>query len=121
MNIKPNIYIVSVYQSNTDCMINTKTHGVVLAELRRKNIPYKELKGEYNRQVEESILLFDENIAKQIAKDFNQECYLYSDSNRYTSLIKPSGEKLTDLGILKTLNNRPNGDYSTDGQYYYTV
>jgi hypothetical protein len=105
-DVKP-ILIFSVYRSNYTSDQNRNVHNTILSGLQLQNIQYKELFGRYNKTLEKSILVLhnehNEEIVKHLCKQFSQDCYLYSDSTRQTTLIYP--DKKEQIGTLKPVSS----------------
>jgi hypothetical protein len=102
MNIKTNILIFSVFQTNTSRELNESRHRDVLARLQRSGVPAIELQGKYNGNEELSILVDGFNHRADVeyfCREFNQECYLESHNDRATSLVFPDGTR-QKLGTL---------------------
>lgn len=102
MNIKNNILIFSVFQKGVSKELNTSRHNDVMARLKRSGVPCIELQGKYNGSEELSILVDGFNHRADVeyfCNEYNQECYLESHSDRFTSLVFPNGTR-QDLGYM---------------------
>lgn len=103
MNIKTSILIASVYKQGVSITENEKQHDLIKGYLDMVSIPYQVIKGKYKGTFEQSFLFQDNEttrrIVSMIVSDYDQECYLYSDSNRLTDLVYPDGKTET-LGQL---------------------
>lgn len=117
MNILPNILIFSVFQKSRDMQLNAATHSRVLMELHRRNLPVMELYGKYDGKEELSILVqgFEHReVVETLCAQFNQECYLESHNDRFTSLVYPDGRR-QHIGKLQGVSKEEaerNGSYS---------
>jgi hypothetical protein len=123
MNHYEPVYIVSpCHSSNTKAENDLAVH-LVSKGLWLFNIPFKLVTGVYNGSEEESFVLLKEQFAINIAREYNQECYLFVDANRFCTLRDKNGKDINHLGILKSSKEKPKGDYTFDSinNLYYTV
>lgn len=108
MNIKPNVLIFSVCQAALPELVNKMAHTQMLSILQNQGMPIMELQGRYNGSNEMSILIqgFEHReTVERICKDFNQECYLESHSDRATFLVYPDGRK-ESIGTLTPVSKQ---------------
>lgn len=128
--LKPEILIFSVFQKDRSNESNLDNHQCIIQRLSQQGIGYKVLDGVYQGETEKSILVVNSPEMRQtvesVCKQFNQECYLKSDSQRNTSLVYPNGTE-AHIGTLKRVSQaeaqKLNG-YSvdtTDGSYWAAV
>lgn len=129
-NIKPQILIFSVFQKNRADFENMDNHQCIIQRLSQLDIGFKVLDGVYQGEAEKSILVVDSpemrRSVESICKQFNQDCYLRSDSERDTYLVYPDGTE-TQIGTLKRVSQseaEKMDGYSidtTDGSFWATV
>ena len=115
MNNRENIYIFSVYTTKQNARQNYINHETVIDNLKSMGISFKELDGVYQKNSEPSILIVGlehETLIQKLCALYQQECYLYSDSNRYTSLVYPNSEShigtltcVSEIEAKKRVNN----------------
>lgn len=106
MNLKPDILIVSVFQTAKTESENQSAHNKVLTVLKSEGIPCIELLGRYNGVNEKSILLEgfeNRRLVERLAKEFNQECYLESHNDRATFLVYQDGTRQS-IGTLTAVS-----------------
>lgn len=126
MKINPNIIIFSVFQLNQCPTINNNNHQLVVKKLTRLSIPFLEVEGVYKNQSELSFLvpMSEAALVEGLCAFYNQESYLISDSNRFTSLVMLPFKELIHLGQLTASEIRPNREAYTYNPktkiYYYT-
>lgn len=124
MKIYPNIIIFSVFQSSKPESTNLANHRLVIDKLHRLNIPFVELEGVYKGQSELSFLvsMSEQALVEGLCAFYNQESYLVSDSNRFTSLVMLPFKELIHLGVLTPSETRPMRDaytYNPKTKFYY--
>lgn len=104
MNIKPEICIFSVYQSNENEEVNFFNHTTVITCLDSKLIPNKVVRGNYKGISELSILVNSKDIEviKRICLTYNQESYLTRHADNTASLTHCQTGKIEPLGVFKT-------------------
>lgn len=124
MLINPNIIIFSVFQSDKCPAINHANHQAIVKKLNRLSIPFVELEGVYKNQSELSFLvpMSEATFVEGLCAFYNQESYLISDSNRFTSLVMLPFKQLIHLGQLVSSETKPNRDaytYNPKTQLYY--
>ena len=96
MNIKSNILIVSAFHKDLPYEVNRANHVKAVRYLKDVGAPHVVLTGKYEGIEEPSILVegFENRVCvEEIAKAFNQECYLESHNDRATFLVFPNGSK----------------------------
>lgn len=113
-HLNPKIIIFSVSHPTNSAKTNeynTRNTWTLLAE---RGIEYKRLWGRFAGIVEESILVSAEHerLVCDLCTNYNQECYLVSESDRYSYLRYPSEDN--NLGYLRAQKTAPNGDYTYD-------
>ena len=128
--IKPEILIFSVFQKDRSNESNLDNHQCIIQRLSQLGIGYKVLDGVYQGETEKSILVVDSPEMRQtvesVCKQFNQDCYLKSDSQRNTSLVYQDGTE-TQIGTLKRVSQdeaQKLDGYSvdpTDGSIWATI
>ena len=108
--------IVSVYKSELSANANMTRHLDLVDSLKKAAIPFKELYGVYNGGKERCVLLVgpgNDLVARSIANEFEQECYLVSDQDRNTKLVFEGGVE-EDIGVFTRI-------HSAEGFNSYTV
>lgn len=106
MNLNQNeaFYIVSVMRKELTPDANSDRHEETKVWLSSLNIPYKVVKGFYKGTSELSFLMVANETTKRVAtilaKDYEQDCYLYSNSDRFTSLVFSDGNGV-NLGTFQ--------------------
>ena len=128
--INQKIIIFSVFQKDRPDFSNQDNHQCIVQRLSQQSIGFKVLDGVYQGETEKSIMVIDTPEMRQtvesICKQFNQECYLTSDSERNTSLVYPDG-KVIQIGTLKRISQSEAeklDGYSvdtTDGSFWAAV
>lgn len=118
---KKEIIIFSVFQKDNPEYHNEDIHQTIKNVFDQNNVGYKELIGVYKGQEEKSLLVtaIHEDKVKELCKQFNQECYLYSDSDRNTFLCYPDN-KVINIGTLKSTTKDiaiTKDSYSYDPEY----
>jgi|CXWL01.1.fsa_nt_gi hypothetical protein len=119
MNLSQNeaFYIVSVMKHDLTSDANIDRHEETKVWLSSLNIPYKVVKGFYKGTSELSFLMVandkTERVARALARDYEQDCYLYSNSDRSTSLVFSDGNGV-NLGTFQRVT-------SSQGLDSYTV
>lgn len=123
----PEVLIFSVFRTDVPDSHNRDCHRVLVNNLKRNSIPFKELKGAYKRVEGLSILVKADQIGKvrDICKHFNQDSYLSLDENRVATLVYHNGtvEKLGQLVSVSEKEALSSDNYSFDPQYenYFIV
>lgn len=104
---KQSILIFSVFQKNRQDYENQDNTQGVLNILDFFNIGHKVLKGVYQGISEDSILVLDtpenRSMVEEFCSQFNQECYLYSDTERDSFLVYPDNS-MVSIGTLKPVS-----------------
>lgn len=104
--ILPEFAIVSVYSSENKESVNQKNHEKVLDGLGYLTVRHKELIGKFEGESEKSIIIFGKRatkLAKMIARNYNQECYLYCDQDRNAELVFTEDGKRENIGTFKEI------------------
>jgi hypothetical protein len=100
MNLKPNILIFSVYQTQLTGATNEANHNRVVERLTNMSVPFTELLGKYNGIAEKQILVADlknEVLVHEFANQYNQESYLRSHNDRFSELIHLKADNGNDF------------------------
>lgn len=126
--LNPEILIFSVFHANRDDASNQDNHQCTVNRLTQLGIGHKVLDGVYKNTSEKSILVLSDRIdlVRVLCKQFNQECYLRSDSDRNTYLVYPDGTE-SHIGTLKRISEsdaKRLDAYSidtTDGSFWAAV
>jgi hypothetical protein len=119
MNLITNeaFYIISVMNKDNSNEQNLIQHEETKVWLSSLNIPYKVVKGVYKGTSELSFLLIANDktlrVATMLARDYDQECFLYSNEKRDTCLVFQDG-KGVNLGTFVRVQ-------SVNGLESYTV
>ena len=123
----PAVLVFSVFRTDVPDSHNRDCHRVLVNNLERNSIPFKELKGAYKGVTEDSILVKADQLenVKSICKQFNQDSFLSLDENRNATLTYHNGtvEKLGQLVAVSEKEALSSDNYSFDPQYenYFIV
>ena len=124
MNLKQNILIFSVYQSDKELSVNLAAHNNLMDYLKRNSYPVSEVQGSYKGIPEKSILVVDfehRSIVEDFVKAYNQESYLESHNDRSSNLIFSDGTKQAIGKLVSVPRDEAlqNDSYSYNDQGYF--
>jgi len=93
MNLNQPIVIISAFKKDLGLVDNIDRHSAMRDILEKWNAPYTVVTGVYEGVRELSFVISVPSLTKLIehaytvlARDFEQDCFLFSDANRFTSL-----------------------------------
>lgn len=116
MNHQTATIIFSVFQQNQPERLNLAYTDGVAGYLKQIGIPNIEAVGHYKGTKEISFIVPAkyESTVRALVADYNQESYLYLDSNNLATLHDPSGKLIQVLGRMTEVKN-------VDGLEAYTT
>lgn len=116
---------VSAFRQDLSRAENEHRHGQMKLLLDISGIKHTEATGKYNGVVEPSVIFNwsskNERAAQKLSSEFNQDCYLVTDANRYGYLVNKNGQFIDMLGKYQVGDDRPSGaDYTeVNGKFLY--
>jgi hypothetical protein len=120
------VIIFSAYQACMPKSFNEGNHEEAKAELRRLNIPYKEVLGCYKGREEKSLVIPESKgkIASVLGKLYNQESLLILDNERGAWFSDVEQSEKTFAGFFvpcskQVIWGEPDAWTLADGQYYH--
>jgi len=97
---------------------NQIRHDEAKVMLSSLGVMFKVVQGFYKGQAELSFLILDSDLGKRAAMmmltEYNQECILYSDGFRSTSLIFPDGTEKVLGTLIRVTNTQGLDSYTID-------
>ena len=118
--MKPTIFILSAEHAERSLRHNTDATAELAELLTDVGLAFGEVEGYYNGHRETSFLVVGagaEHDVCQLARQYNQESYLRSDSDRNTYLVNPDTDVETYIGTLRETTPeqaKRNGAYTFD-------
>lgn len=122
------IIILSAELSTLSEFENTMRTNQLNNSLKSLGVSFKEIQGYYKNTKETSfVVVLDNNTnlktIQGLASHFNQECILFSDSDRVSKLVYPNGNE-TSIGTLKSVSKfeatkHDNYSYCSDLDQYF--
>ena len=130
MNTFQPIYILSAEKTAFTPELNAARTEFLKQHLEALCVPYKRLEGKFKGQLEVSFMIYqtenDLERIERLARDFDQEAYMFSDSNRYTTLHVMKGDTyhVGFAGILRATSKEyaeKQAGHTFDGENYYIL
>lgn len=130
VNLHPPTIIFSVSRHDRTLYDNNLRSEVLRGLLREFGVRFKDVKGKYNGQLEDSFVVMakHEKLIHELAAVAGQDSYLYLDEyrNAYLTMVNdsengfeyPARERLGQFVLSRT---PPEGNYTRDGANYYEV
>jgi len=104
-HIKSHIILFSSFNAGLNPILNSIHYDTVIGRLKSDGITFQEMVGVYKGVKEPSFLVLAkyENVVRELCHFTKQDCYLYSNNERMSTLIYLDG-KTEEIGILKRVN-----------------
>jgi len=113
MNLIKPFFIVSSDKAELSDLENHRRFHLLYKFMFLWKVKHRLVEGYYKGTKETSFMIEDENVAMNICREYNQECYLAVDANRYCTLNDKEGRVIKTLGLLATSKEKPDRDSYT--------